>query len=150
VWDDQGNRTVEVDSTAIDRFIALVERVGFPTAMTVGPASIPIRRLLVDQLPGYPDAPGWQVLLPHIQWAIARGTLEPEFLCLYQDIADHDHGRPLTYGVAMRRYLDEPRILLAPRARIDAARAALGLGPIDEAIEELHTYPAKFVLAEEP
>ncbi len=149
VQDENGEVSVLADSSAIDRFVALVQLRGFPTALNVGPVSMNVRRLLADQAPDYPDGHYWRLLLPFINKEIVRGTLEPEFLCLFQDIADHDDGRPLTFGVAMQRYLDEPHILLDARSRIEAARASLGLEPIDKAIRSLETYEAKFRFAEE-
>lgn len=144
-----GEFVVHKDSTAIDRFVELVALRGFPTALTVGPISNNVRRLLADQAPDYPDGHYWRILLPYINKEITRGALEPEFLCLFQDIADHDQGRPLTFGEGMHRFLDEPHVVLAAHARIGPARAALGLKPIDAAIEELETYPSKFVFAED-
>lgn len=147
---DTGEVIVRLDTTVMDRFLALVRLRGFPTAMIVGPASENLPRLLAEMAPGFPDTEHWQQLLPYINKEIARGTLEPEFLCLFQDIADHDHGRPLTYGVAMRRYLAEPHVRIASRSKVNAARAGLGLEPIEKAIEELETYPAKFQFEEDP
>ena len=150
VREASGDTVVRTDTTAIDRFIALVKLRGFPTARTLGPISGLAQRLLADQAPDYPDGLYWRILSPYINKEIARGTLEPEFLCLFQDIADHDHGRPLTFGVAMHRYLGEPIIRLDAHERIDRARAALGLSTIERAIEQQETYKAKFVFEEEP
>lgn len=154
-----GYRTVELpsgeiidekDTTAIDRFMQLVEERGFPTLWNVGQTVWTPHWLLLEQLKGYPNDPRWQRLIPRIQQAINNGGLPPDYLAMFQDMADHAAGRPQTYGTWLGTLREEDRILLPDKATLDKARASIGLGPIDHDMAKFHVDPTKVIFAERP
>ncbi|HEX2617055.1 MAG TPA: hypothetical protein VHL57_05890 [Flavobacteriales bacterium] len=150
VEDAQGGARMERDTLAFETFVALVEQRGFPTALAVGDAIYLPQRLFREQLIDYPNDPRWRRVLPHIQRAINTGALPPDYLCPFQDLADLARGRPLTYGALFRWMRSEKAITLAPRKRLDKARAAVGLLPIAQALVVEGMDASQVVFAEGP
>lgn len=136
---DQGARrdgytdeTKRVDSLNFERLLTLVERRGFPTAMQVGPAVGNVWLLLWHhRAPEYPQTPHWQRMLPLIAKAINEGTLPASYLCMFDDFADFDAGRPMRYGTLLYYFHQQPDLLyFVDRETLDSNRASVGLGPI--------------------
>ena len=128
-----GNVVQLTDSTAFDRLLALAKESGWPTALAVGNDLHRTQNLLFNQLDNYPDSPKWKQVLPYIRTAINKGGLPPDFLAPFQDMADIASGRPMTYGVMLAFYSEDPsKWHLVDRATLNANRAAVGIGPIED------------------
>lgn len=148
--DEQGGMHMEFDSTAFDRLIELVQEQGVPTAASVGDEIYCITRTCMDFAADYPDGPKWQQLLPSMRSAMDHGLVPPDLLASVQDMADLFHHRPMTYGEMLPLLInDEGTLLLQGKAHVNAARRAVGLGPIDHLLQHWEIDPAKVRFAGE-
>jgi hypothetical protein len=133
IEDTNGNLTKQKDSTAYDRLLVFVKENGWPTTLEMGNQCYYLQYLLLNCLDNYPDNPKWQQVLPYIQGAINRGTLPPDYLAPFQDMADIAAGRPMTYGTLLDYYWDIPSNRnVVERNTLDANRRSIGLGPISD------------------
>lgn len=124
-----------VDSANFERLIEICEQRGFPLSEGVGNV-----RLLLwhHRSPEYPGSAQWKRILPYIETAIAAGELSPSFLCMFDDHADQEAGRPMRYGALLGYYQSMPEmIFLVDRDQLDRNRASVGWGPISWFAEEL-------------
>ncbi|MGV9011488.1 MAG: hypothetical protein ACOH13_02740 [Flavobacteriales bacterium] len=131
--ENNGNVVQLTDSSAFDRLLALVKGSGWPTPLAVGSLFYRSQSLLFNQLDNYPDSPEWRQVLPYIRSAINRGTLPPDYLAPFKDMADIAAGKPMTYGAMLSYYHDDPsKWYLVDRATLNLNRASVGLGPIED------------------
>jgi hypothetical protein len=149
IEDEHGGLSSESDSTAFDRFLSLVALRGFPTLLSAGHFAFRPQWLFAQTLSDYPEDPRWQRVLPYIQRAIIAGHLPPDYLCMFQDLDDLAHGKPLTYGTMLWSFDQEDVIVLARHDAVDNARAAVGLGPIDHAIALAGLRPEQVTFSED-
>lgn len=148
--DAQGGVHMEFDSTAFDRLIELVREHGVPTAASVGDEVYAITHTCMDFAADFPDGPKWQQLLPWLRSAMDRGLVPPDLLASVQDMADQLHHRPMTYGETLPLLTnDADTVLMLDKAHVNAARRAVGLGPIDHLLQRWGINPAKVRFAGE-
>ena len=124
----------EQDSIHFDQMIAICKRYDtYPTRLlgaTAGYWFLPLwHHSGADQ---YPHSRQWKEILPFIQAAIARGDLDPAYLCSFDDIEDIDLKHPLRWGnnLDFGKENDLPQLL--PRAQLNANRATVGWGTIED------------------
>ena len=137
---DQKDRTTETlsierdDSLNFEGLITICENKGFPTARTVGSSSgIPWLLLWHHRGAEYPDSPQWKRIIPHIERAIDSGALDPGFLCMFEDYSNGEKGIPMQYGVLIGYYRNAPeKLYLADRATVNANRAKVGMGTLED------------------
>ncbi len=132
------DETRRVDSLNFEQLIALVEKHGFPTERSLGLSVGSVHLLLWHHRPPeYPRTAQWRRMLPRIQEAIAKGDLAPNYLCMFDDMADFEAGKPQRYGTLVNYFNQQPdMIFLTDRATLNANRASVGLGPIEWDAEE--------------
>jgi hypothetical protein len=122
-----------VDSLNFERLIALCEqRGGFPNSGALGNGAGHLHSLLWHhRSPEYPVSDQWERILPYIHEAIDAGELSPAYLCMFDDFADQEAGRPMRYGALLYYYQSMPELLyFVDRATLDRNRASVGWGPI--------------------
>lgn len=120
------------DSLNFEELITRCDAHGFPSAVEIGP-SIGVVHLLLwhHRGPEYPDSPQWQRILPFIHTAMDAGRLDPAFLCMFDDLNDKDHGRPMRYGALLGYYRNMPEeVFLVDPVTLTMNRASVGWGPI--------------------
>ena len=115
-----------------DKCVDLIERKGFPNQRDAATAVMPLAFLLQSMGGEYPDSPRWRKILPKINLAITEGTLDPSFLCAYQDQHDMASGKPVTYGALISSDGMDEGTKLPDRATLNDNRASVGLGPIED------------------
>ena len=82
----------------------------------------------------YPGPSQWQQILPYFRKAMEDGTLKPSFLVMFDDFADCTAGRPMRYGSLIGYYRNVPeKLYFTDREQLNRNRAAVGLGPIEDA-----------------
>jgi len=128
-----------VDSANFERLIEICEQRGFPRSEELGNGMGNVFSLLWHhRSPEYPDSEQWKRILPYIQAIIAAGELSPAFLCMFDDYADHEAGRPMRYGALLGYYQSVPEmIFLMDRVQLDRNRASVGWGPVSRLAEQL-------------
>lgn len=131
------DETRRVDSLNFEKLIALVEKSGFPNAQALGLSVGSVHLLLWHHRPPeYPNSAQWQRTLPHIRTAMAKGNLGPNYLCMFDDMADSEEGKPQRYGTLLYYYSPQPdQIFLVDRQTLNRNRASVGLGPIEWSAE---------------
>ncbi|MCI1754237.1 MAG: hypothetical protein LKM36_15655 [Flavobacteriales bacterium] len=123
------------DSLNFEELITICENKDFPTAHTVGSTSgTPWLLLWHHRGAEYPDSPQWKRIIPYIEKAIDTGDLDPAFLCMFEDYSNGEKGIPMQYGVLIGYYRNFPeKLYLADRAQMNANRAKVGMGTIEDA-----------------
>lgn len=140
--DSMGGVQRSIDPAAFDALLALARQSGWPTPITVGSHFLRAQRILFELLDHYPDSPEWQQALPYIRSAMARGALPPDYLTIFQDLADLDQGKPMTYGVMLAYFRETPdKWYVVDRARLEKNRRAVGLGPLEDELFRDHLDP---------
>ena len=77
--------------------------------------------------------PELKQVLHYIRTAINRGALPPDHLAPFQDMLDVTAGRPMTYGALLTFNRKETsKWYLVDRPTLNANRASVGLGPIED------------------
>ena len=131
--ESDGTKVLGTDSTVFDRLFELVTESGYPTPLSVGMAFNHAQKLLLQQLEHYPDSQKFQQVLLYVRTAINRGALPPDHLAPFQDMLDVAAGRPMTYGALLTFNRKEPsKWYLVDMATLNANRASVGLGPIED------------------
>lgn len=125
----------QVDSLNFEYLIHYFGKHGFPDPHRLGHARGDLEILLWHHRGSeYPSSSQWQRALPYIRHAMAAGVLRPDFLAALDDYSDKETGRPMRYGVLLAYYSSYPaELYLVDRATLNANRAAIGRGPIEEA-----------------
>lgn len=71
-------------------------------------------------------------MLPRIRSAIEKGGVPPSYLCMFDDMAVFEQGRPQPYGTLLFYFSQQPELIhLADRDTLNRDRASVGLGPIE-------------------
>ncbi|MBK9420087.1 MAG: hypothetical protein IPN44_03430 [Flavobacteriales bacterium] len=131
--ESDGTKVLGTDSSVFDRLFDLVKENGYPTPLRVGMAFYHPQRLLLKQLENDPDSPELKQVLDYIRTAINRGGLPPDHLAPFQDMIDVTEGKPMTYGALLTFNRKEiSNWYLVDRATLNANRASVGLGPIED------------------
>ncbi len=133
IVDSIGSVTKGTEPEAFDRLIAFAKEYGWPTPLNVGSAFYMTQNLLLEQLDNYPDNPKWQQVLPYIRSAMDRGALPPDYLAPFQDMEDIKQGVPMTYGIMLSYYREDPsKWYVVDHATLEKNRRSVGLGPIKD------------------
>jgi len=124
-----------VDSLNFEYLIRYFGKHGFPDPHRLGHARGDLDILLWHHRGSeYPGSSQWQCALPYIRHTMAAGGLRPDFLSMFDDYSDKEAGRPMRYGVLLFYYSSYPaELYLVDRSTLNANRAAIGRGPIEEA-----------------
>lgn len=120
------------DSVNLERLITICRERGFPSQARVG-ASFGIVSLLFWHHRGeMATSAQFNVFSRLLKEAIARGEVEPDFLCGMQDFDDDKAGRPMRYGTLLYYYHERGHIKLVDRSELNRNRASVGLVPIED------------------
>lgn len=142
VVDSNGAMVKLPDTLAFHRTMALAKESGWPTPLTVGSDFYRTQSLLFNHLDHYPDSPEWQMALPYIRSAMARGALPPNYLAPFQDMADVAAGKPMTYGTLLLFYRNDPaKWLLVDPSTLENNRRSVGLGPLENLLFQFNLDP---------
>lgn len=125
----------QVDSLNFEYLIHYFGKHGFPDPRRLGQARADLEILLWHHRGSeYPGSSQWQRALPFIQRAMAAGVLPPDYLAMLDDYSDKEAGRPMRYGVLLFYYSSSPaELYFVNRGTLNANRAAIGLGTIEDA-----------------
>lgn len=126
------NRT---DSLNFEYLIRYFGKHGFPDPHTIGHGIGALHLLLWHHRGNeYPGSSQWQQILPYFRKAMEDGTLKPSFIVMFDDFADCTAGRPMRYGSLFGYYRNVPeKLYFTDREQLNRNRAAVGLGPIEDA-----------------
>lgn len=125
---DKANQLDAQNSATV---IAIVDRVGWPTAQMVGAEAADAWAHLVSQRV---SAAALDHLLPHLQAAADRGQVPDATVASVEDRADVLSGRPQRFGTQWTQQPDGPYVPypMDDPVKVDERRANLGLSSLAE------------------
>jgi len=120
------------DSINLERLITLCRERGFPSPAKVGSSFGIVSLLFWHHRMELLSSPRVQVFAHLALDAIARGEVQPDFLCEAEDFEDDQFGKPMRYGTLLFYFHDRGHIKLVERDQLNKNRASVGLAPIED------------------
>lgn len=132
LWEAQ----YEVDRRNLQRLKEIVAAHGWPGRSLVGPQAESVGFIIIQ----HADHATQVEYLPMLKQAVADGELQGQALAFLEDRILVAEGKKQLYGTQLRWSAETGQLELAPledEANVDARRAELGLGPLEEYVKRV-------------
>ena len=131
-----------VDSINFSHLLKLTKEFGFPTYQTVGYDGVYDTWMLLWHHRGveFSTNPIWQEIRPYIEMEMEIGGLQKDFLVMFIDNDEVEHGRPMIYGSLYAYYRGQPeydQLSVIDKEKLNERRSIVGLAPMNLWLESL-------------